>query len=389
MALSRRIPVIFVLMLLCISLASAVSISATPSSISPGGTITITINDLVDTSTFSLLVESAFDVTPGDRFEFETTNFNMPISLSDGTVSAYTQNTESTKMTVIKDETEYSIAGPSTDGIYSDSQNRDISSGTYSEISLGGRALADESSIVARFNLVGTKTGPEDSTISFNAGGIQAGTLRVKALVNNQVYMDKIITIGTPVAATLPSTIVSTPTATPTVTATVTGTVTPTPTQGPSVTIIESMDGKVRFSAVNAEDAILTLGSVTNIPSGWDKVSDAYTIIMDGLSSASNGKITFIMPVDVVENIDDYNLFVAQYKNGEWTALPSTYQFGTIFATVTEEGTYCAMNGKELSSAYTSSQFPYQQKETTGLPAYILLISVGLAVVFLFFRRKN
>ena len=97
---------IFLLCLFIIPTASAVSISVSPNTVQKGDKVMVHMSDIKDGSKFSLLVEGRFDVPPGAKFSFETNNFNMPISLSDGAISAYTENTQSTRFAVKKGEQE-------------------------------------------------------------------------------------------------------------------------------------------------------------------------------------------------------------------------------------------------------------------------------------------
>ena len=185
-----------ILLGLLIPSACAVSISVSPTNLDPGDYVTIKIKDLEEGASFSLLIKSVFDVNPGDNFEFKVTNFNIPFGLEEGHISANTKNTDITKLTVLKDGTEYSIAGSSTDGIYSTTQTRDTSPGLYSKISVGGDALPDKSSVSANFNIEGKKTGQNTGDITFQISGIEKSTVDVICTVNSVIVTNTPISIG-------------------------------------------------------------------------------------------------------------------------------------------------------------------------------------------------
>ena len=93
-SMSGLLAVFLLAMLLLIATVSAVSITESPDVVQRGDTVTLAISDLPDGASFSLLIGGKFGVTPGQRFSFETRNFNMPFALNQGTVSATTQGTQ-------------------------------------------------------------------------------------------------------------------------------------------------------------------------------------------------------------------------------------------------------------------------------------------------------
>ncbi len=204
----RAVTVIALLFFVVISGVSALTVSVAPTEIQRGDTVEITLTDLPDGSLFTILIEGVFEVTPGAEFSFETKQFVMPFSLNDGTISASMQNTQYNVFSVKRNDTEARKVGNSVNGYFTTSTSGTIPSGEYDYITLGGTSLPDALTVTAAMNLTGTKTGPDDSTLSFVADGITDGTVKVNIFVNGVNTMTKTIIIGSP------STRTPTPTAT-------------------------------------------------------------------------------------------------------------------------------------------------------------------------------
>ena len=172
----------------------------------PGQQITLTISGLPDGASFSLNIGGKFAVTPGQQFSFETRQFTMPFSLTQGTVSATTQGTRTTAFSVAKgDETVQVGNAADANGYFTISKPYEISSGVYDYMTLSGRARTDTSVITSNMNLYGTKKGPSDSVITFTVNGIDNGEVYVTALANGQQVLYKDVIVGNGVATQTPA----------------------------------------------------------------------------------------------------------------------------------------------------------------------------------------
>ena len=135
------IAAVFLLYIAVILPVSAVSISVSPTTISRGGVVTITMTGLNDGSQFSLLLEGQVAVTPGARFSFQTNNFNMPISLENGQIAVTTQGTKFTTFSVAKNNgaTVQVANNANANGFFTLSQPYSMGNGLYDYLQLGGR----------------------------------------------------------------------------------------------------------------------------------------------------------------------------------------------------------------------------------------------------------
>jgi len=192
-----RILLITVAALCLIPAAGAVSITQSPDHIETGDQVTVSISGLADGSSFSLLVESEFDSSPGADFSFSADSFVMPITLADGEISAYTENTVYTALEVQKGYTSVRYMNSAdSQGIWQTTQSENITAGTYDFLRLQGETREDANEILARFGLTGTKLGPDTSRITFTIGGIETGTVRIIAMVDGSVELNKLVTVG-------------------------------------------------------------------------------------------------------------------------------------------------------------------------------------------------
>lgn len=397
------IPFVAACFLLAVIPVSAVSITESPSMVTRGGQVTITMNDLNDGSQFSLLIDGEFNAVPGERFSFQTNSFTMPIALKNGQISATTRGTKSTAFTAQKGGTTVSnVQSADESGFYSFSQPYDISSGTYDYLRLEGRARSDVSTITTSMNLLGTKKGPQNSQITFNIDGIDNGLVRVTILVDGQTALPtKTITIGnglTPVTTTTTTTVptstttaattttttttavtatgttqttttgTQTGTATTTTTATTTGSTTAATTTAGSATAATTTAGSATaattttalpaktFSSADQKVSLATQGidyagflmvRGAAIPADWLAISDIYTIAPDTLVFSPPATLAFTIPR---ASGADYAYFIGRYENSQWTIVPSTAGTNTIEARISRAGTYGLMAYKPESS---------------------------------------
>ncbi|MGC9435590.1 MAG: PKD domain-containing protein [Methanomicrobiales archaeon] len=192
-----RIILITAAALCLIQTAAAVSITQSPDYIETGDMVRVSISGLADGSSFSLLLESQFDSSPGADFSFSADSFVMPITLADGEISAYTENTVWAALEVQKGHTSVRYMNSADDqGIWRTTQSENITAGTYDFLRLQGETREDANEIVARFGLTGTKLGPDSSQITFTIGGVETGTVRIIAMVDGAQELNKLVTVG-------------------------------------------------------------------------------------------------------------------------------------------------------------------------------------------------
>lgn len=201
---------IHTLVLICALLMAApvcgTTITLEPDQIESGETVSISISDLPDGAVFTLDMQARLQVTPGATFSFETGNFVMPFTLEDGELAASMENTEQNILNAKKGDTEVKKIGSSIDGYYSTSEAGTISAGTYEFIRVGGSASPDATEVIATLSLSGTKNGPDDSVISFDAIGTSAGSVDISVHVDGQEALFQTLVIGEPPATTVPTT---------------------------------------------------------------------------------------------------------------------------------------------------------------------------------------
>ncbi len=222
--------------LLLLQGAGAVSVSLSPDQIEQGDQVTISIAGLPDGNAFSIQIEGTFAATPGGSFSFETRDFVLPFTLDGGSLSATLWNTETNVLTVRMGATEIRKVGPSQDGVYTTTDSGSIPAGMYDLISLGGTAASDATTIVTRLTLQGSKSGPEDSAITFFVDGVSEGTVTVIIVVDGETALSRTIPIGHGTTLTpTPTSPIPTPTSsTPTPTSPTPTPTSPTPTPSSS-----------------------------------------------------------------------------------------------------------------------------------------------------------
>jgi hypothetical protein len=331
--------VLFVGILVLSNPACAVSITESPDQISRGERLTLSIRDLKNDDTFSLLIEGRFAVPSGSLFLFATDNFQMPISLTKGELIAYTENTQETMLQVKKGNTTVGV-GPVTgpDGIFSYSDKTDVGSGTYEKMRLTGTVLPGKTSILTRLQLSGSKSGPDNSEISFTVDGIDAGSIILTVLVNDKQALFKQVTLRPPGGTALTRTVTGPVTPVP-ASPGPTSTVTPLPT-GPQT--FTSADRLVFVSAMNIPYIGLLKVTAKGVPPDWLPIGGAYVLAPDTLSFSPPATISFTIPA-LPDPGTEYAYFIGRYENGQWNAVPSTATSTVIEATIDRAGTYALM----------------------------------------------
>ena len=306
----------------------------------PGEPITITIDGLSNSSSFSLLIEATLQVTPGQDYLFETTNFVMPISLSNGQISATTTGTKKATYSAKKGTTEVSVSrAADADGVFSFSQAQSVPAGTFDFIRLQGTPLPRTATIVSSIQLRGDKTGPDTSRISFAVNGIDNGRVRLIVYIDGSQALYQTVTIGNGIIPVPTTTVPPATTGTPYSGG---GTVTTSPPSPDSSSkTFFSADRNVSLTVTGVEYAGLVPVTAPGVPPAWIMVSNAYAIAPDTLSFSPAATIAFFLPAGSGEGI---TYFIGEYVNGRWTMVPGTAQNATTAAaTIDTAGTFAFM----------------------------------------------
>lgn len=387
----------------CISMGcNALSMSVSPDVIEDGDEIEITIEDLPDGASFAILVESQIGVERGERFVYEVQEFALPVSLSGGWIFASTKNTAFSTLSTALDGRTINVGGPSEDGVFTFTQQMDIPAGTYPSLKLEGKALPESSEIIAQMRLSGEKTGPEDSTISFQINGVKRGSSTIEVVVDDKTVLSETIPIG----GGIPEEPTTEPTDVPTTekpsgnqgssgpsgssgtsgnTSPQNGevTATETVTTTPGVDEVWSEDRLVRLEGPGLEGVGLVKVESGNIPDGWMPLGDAISITPEGHRFQEPVQLIFILPED--EAVSQATVFIAVLNGETWEILPSTLQNGSAVTEITGAGIYRLMRFAEggATTAPTTTATTLPQTTQTPLGPACLIASVVLSFVLL------
>jgi len=310
--------------------ATAATITITPASIDPGDTVTVDVQNLPDGAAFSFGIRGEFDVTPGERFAFTAQNLVLPFSLDPGQVSAYSKGTAWTGLSVQMPGRAISLSNDAdANGEFRETQNYNISSGTYDTITLDGRAAPTSGSITAELTMMGTKTGPDNGRITFGIEGVTHGTATVTIYVDGRQELSRTIAIGGGISSPTTTTQGSGSGGT--------GGLFPTePTTGPATTT--STDGKASLTGTDLEGAgLLPITVQGTAPAGWSLSGNAYAVTPADRTFDPAAVLSFRLPSA------DTPATLARYENGAWTLVPSKIEGDRITATVSRAGPYALL----------------------------------------------
>jgi hypothetical protein len=294
---------------------SATVITLSPDQVAQGDTITINIIDLSNNSTFTLMFESIFVVTPGKDFSFRTTDFDMPISLINGELSAYTENTQKTTLKIKKGSTEYGVGKKlDANGIFTISEVKNIPSGKFDYISIDGISSPDKDTIVAKLQMSGNKKGPDTSKISYVVTGIENGIIYITVIVDGSPALVKKVIVGSGLAAS---------------------------TSAPSEKMFYSVDRKVSLKTSNLDHLELISVQKNNLPATWIQINKTYMLLPETQTFPSEAILSFTVP-----NLPgtDFAYFIGRYDGTQWSSLPSSVSGDTmVSAPIRKAGTYGLM----------------------------------------------
>ncbi|WP_292521985.1 hypothetical protein [Methanoculleus sp.] len=343
-----KLGALLLVLALLVPTATAATITITPASIDPGDTVTVDVQNLPDGAAFSFGIRGEFDVTPGERFAFTAQNLVLPFSLDPGQVSAYSKGTAWTGLSVQMPGRAISLSNDAdANGEFRETQNYNISSGTYDTITLDGRAAPTSGSITAELTMMGTKTGPDNGQITFAIDGITHGTATVTIYVDGRQELSRTIAIGGGISSPTTTTQGSGSGGT--------GGLFPTePTTGPATTA--STDGKASLTGTDLEGAgLLPITVQGTAPAGWSLSGNAYAVTPADRTFDPAAVLSFRLPSA------DTTATLARYENGAWTPVPSKIEGNRITTTVTLPGSYALLIAAPAAGSTATA--------TTSIPA--------------------
>lgn len=374
--------VLLLVLAFLIPAATAATITITPASIDPGDTVTVDVQNLPDGAAFSFGIRGEFDVNPGDTFAFTARDLVLPFSLGSGEVSAYSRGTEWTGLSVqMPDGASASLSNSAdANGEFRTTQNYNISSGTYSAITLDGRAAPATERVVTEVTMQGVKTGPDDGRISFAIDGITHGTATVTVYVDGREALSRAVTIG------------SSPGSGGSGSGNGGGTSAPAP--GPATTT--SADGKASLTGTDLEGAgLLAVATQGTVPTGWSPDGKAYAVTPEGREFSPAAVLSFRLPsVNATATL-------ARYENGAWTPVPSKVEGDRITAPVSRSGSYVLLVATPAveptatatvtaaSPTQTATQATSATTTPTAAPVAPLLPLAALAILMMLGRKRK
>lgn len=339
---------LIVLSLLCCLVpgASAVSISISPSQIQEGDTITVSYSGLSNGSAFALRMESLVDVAGETSFTYQANQVSMPFGLNSPQVVLSASPVTEAGIEASEGETIKRITQISRTGSVSISQSLgNLPAGTMELIKAFGTPEEGVDAVNVVLEFSGVKMGPDSGAITFSLTGITDGSAHVIALVDGNIVTDQTILVGNPTITT-PTTSPTTPPSSGSSGGSSGGGATETPTAAPETVTVSSLDGIVTLETV--DDAIdgaapadlrIIRSTPSGVPDEWQVLAGSYII--------SPSAATFDPAAALSFNLSGVNAttpFIAVYRDGAWTVVPSRYEGETrLAATVSSGGQYALM----------------------------------------------
>lgn len=339
---------LIVLSLLCCLVpgASAVSISISPSQIQEGDTITVSYSGLSNGSAFALRMESLVDVAGETSFTYQANQVSMPFGLNSPQVVLSASPVTEAGIEASEGETLKRITQISRTGTVSISQSLgNLPAGTMELIKAFGTPEEGVDAVNVVLEFSGVKMGPDSGAITFSLTGITDGSAHVIALVDGNIVTDQTILVGNPTITT-PTTSPTTPPPSGGSGGSSGGGATETPTAAPETVTVSSLDGIVTLETV--DDAIdgaapadlrIIRSTPSGVPDEWQVLAGSYIL--------SPSAATFDPAAALSFNLSGVNAttpFIAVYRDGAWTVVPSRYEGETrLAATVSSGGQYALM----------------------------------------------
>lgn len=339
---------LIVLSLLCCLVpgASAVSISISPSQIQEGDTITVSYSGLSNGSAFALRMESLVDVAGETSFTYQANQVSMPFGLNSPQVVLSASPVTEAGIEASEGETIKRITQISRTGTVSISQSLgNLPAGTMELIKAFGTPEEGVDAVNVVLEFSGVKMGPDSGAITFSLTGITDGSAHVIALVDGNIVTDQTILVGNPTITT-PTTSPTTPPPSGGSGGSSGGGATETPTAAPETVTVSSLDGIVTLETVDdaidgaaSADLRIIRSTPSGVPDEWQVLAGSYII--------SPSAATFDPAAALSFNLSGVNAttpFIAVYRDGAWTVVPSRYEGETrLAATVSSGGQYALM----------------------------------------------
>jgi len=374
---------LLIFLLLIVASAAAVTITERPDTIGNGQPMYITIQDLPESASFSLLVESSSVVEPGSEFRFQMSQFVMPFSLRKSSVTATLSGTSQNTLEVMKESTIVTVSGKSVDGHFSTTKTYDITRGTYDYFRLSGTSLPTSRSISAQLQVTGTKQGPDDSEISFVVEGITTGSITTAVVVDGRQVLYKTIPVGgSPPSRGGPSTSGSSP-----------STTAPPPEQWTTFT---SADGQVSITLSQAGSVGFLKVPADHVTPGMKVISGPYSLVPQNTTYLPKATLQFQIPPGTHLG----GLAVASLTGDTWTPLGSKFENSTMSATIGSSGTY-ALLGPDATPATTvptttiTTTVPTTTAPSTtvpptktGLEPFTLIFAIGTGCAVMLVKKR-
>lgn len=378
----RFIPLVVSLLILALP-AVAVTITERPDTIGNGQPIYITIRNLPEDSTFSLLVESTSAVQPDSEFVFQMSQFVMPFALKKSSVTATLSGTSQNKLEVMKESTIVTVSGKSVDGHFSTTKTYDITQGTYDYFRLSGTSLPSSTSITAQIQVTGTKQGPDDSEISFVVEGLTTGFITTAVLVDGHQVMYKTIPVGGTPGPGGSSTSYSGPSTSATA---------PPPEQWNTFT---SADGLASVTVSQAGTVGFLKVPAEHVTQEMRVIAGPYSLVPQNATYLPPAKLQF----QILEGTHLGGLAIASLSGETWTLLPSKIQNDTMSATITSSGTYALFGpvvtpATTLTTVTTMTTLPITTAPTTppttktSLSPVTLVLALGIGCIVLLVKKR-
>jgi len=183
--------------------AAGTAVTLSPTTVSPGDAITITITDLPDGSDFALEITSDDLISSGAEW-YNLTNFQMPFSLKCGELCVVGGNVNSIFFEAKKGGVTQSVTKEGA-GSVTISETRDINQGTYEYIRIRGAVADPDAPASVDLSFSGEKHGDNDSEFEFAIEGASSGTVEVAVTVDCTELLCETITIVAPTPTPTPS----------------------------------------------------------------------------------------------------------------------------------------------------------------------------------------
>ena len=295
-------------------------------------------------------MESLVDVAGETSFTYQANQVSMPFGLNSPQVVLSASPVTEAGIEASEGETIKRITQISRTGTVSISQSLgNLPAGTMELIKAFGTPEEGAAAVNVVLEFSGIKMGPDSGAITFSLTGITDGSAHVIALVDGNIVTDQTILVGNPT--------ITTPTTSPTTPPPSGGSggssggssgggATETPTAAPETVTVSSLDGIVTLETV--DDAIdgaapadlrIIRSTPSGVPDEWQVLAGSYII--------SPSAATFDPAAALSFNLSGVNAttpFIAVYRDGAWTVVPSRYEGETrLAATVSSGGQYALM----------------------------------------------